>query len=37
MKELLDVLIEMYTISPKRKQLQRREMEDFMRFFCSVY
>ena len=35
MKELLDVLIEMYTISPKRKQLQKREMEDFMRFFVA--
>ena len=35
MDDLLDVLIEMYTISPKRKQLQKREMEDFMRFFVA--
>ena len=35
MDDLLDVIIEMYTISPKRKQLQKREMEDFMRFFVA--
>ena len=35
MKDLIDVLIEMYTISPKRRQLQKREMEDFMRFFVA--
>ena len=35
MKDLIDVLIEMYTISPKRKQLMKREMEDFMRFFVA--
>ena len=35
MNDFIDVLIEMYTISPKRKQLQRREIEDFMRFFVA--
>ena len=35
MKDLIDVLIEMYTISPKRRQLQKREMEDFMRVFVA--
>ena len=35
MEDLFDVLIEMYTISPKRKQLPKREMEDFMRFFVA--
>ena len=35
MDDFLDVIIEMYTISPKRKQLQKREMEDFMRFFVA--
>ena len=35
MEDLIDLLIEMYTISPKRKQLQKREMEDFMRFFVA--
>ena len=35
MEDLVDLLIEMYTISPKRKQLQKREMEDFMRFFAA--
>ena len=35
MKDLIDVLIEMYTISPKRRQLQKREMADFMRFFVA--
>ena len=35
MNEFIDVLIEMYTISPKRKQLPKREMEDFMRFFVA--
>ena len=35
MDDLIDVLIEMYTISPKRKELPKREMEDFMRFFVS--
>ncbi len=35
MNELIDVLIEMYTISPKRKQLPKREIEEFMRFFLG--
>ena len=35
MNDFIDVLIEMYTIKPKRKQLQKREMEDFRRFFAS--
>ena len=35
MNDFIDVIIEMYTISPKRKQLQKREMEDFMRFFAA--
>jgi len=35
MEELIQVLIEMYTISPKRKQLPKREIEDFMRFFAA--
>ena len=35
MNDFIDVLIEMYTISPKRKQLPKREMEDFMRFFVA--
>ena len=35
MDELIDVLIEMYTISPKRKQLPKREIEEFMRFFAA--
>ena len=35
MNELIDVLIEMYTISPKRKQLPQREIEEFMRFFVG--
>ena len=35
MDDFIDVVIEMYTISPKRKQIQKREMEDFRRFFAS--
>ena len=35
MNDFIDVLIEMYTISPRRKQLPKREMEDFMRFFVA--
>ena len=35
MNDFIDVVIEMYTIKPKRKQLQKREMEDFRRFFAS--
>ena len=35
MDDFIDVVIEMYTIKPKRKQLQKREMEDFRRFFAS--
>ena len=35
MNDFIDVVIEMYTIKPKRKQLQKREMEDFRGFFAS--
>ena len=35
MDDFLDVIIEMYTISPKRKQLPQREIEEFMRFFVG--
>jgi len=35
MKDFIDVVIEMYTISPRRKQLPKREIEDFMRFFAA--
>ena len=35
MKKIIDVLIEMYTIKPRRKKLQKKEMEDFYRFFYA--
>jgi len=35
MKDFIDVVIEMYTISARRKQLPKREIEDFMRFFAA--
>jgi hypothetical protein len=35
MNDFIDVVIEMYTISPRRKQLPKREIEDFMRFFAA--
>ena len=35
MKELIDVLIEMYTLKPRIKRLQRKEIEEFCRFFYA--
>ena len=35
MDELIDVLIEMYTLKPRIKRLQRKEMEEFCRFFYA--
>ena len=35
MKELIEVLIEMYTLKPRIKRLQRKEIEEFCRFFYA--
>jgi len=35
MKELIDVLVEMYTLKPRIKRLQKKEMEEFYRFFYA--
>jgi predicted transcriptional regulator len=39
MNELIDNLIKVYALSKKRKQIMKREIEDFMRFynaFCDT-
>jgi len=33
--EIIDTLIELYTAKPKRKQLEKKEIEEFMVFFYS--
>ena len=35
MTEIIDTLIELYTAKPKRKQLEKKEIEEFMVFFYS--
>tara|TARA_Y100001963_G_scaffold60453_1_gene84446 strand:- start:1166 stop:1444 length:279 start_codon:yes stop_codon:yes gene_type:complete len=34
--KFIDILIESYTVKRKRKQLERKEIEEFMRFFFSL-
>jgi len=35
MKELIDTLVEMYTLKTRAKRLQKKEMEEFYRFFYA--
>ena len=36
MNKFIDRLIEDYTSKPKRKQIMKKEIEDFMRFYIAV-
>ena len=35
MKELIDTLVEMSTLKTRAKRLQKKEMEEFYRFFYA--
>jgi len=35
MNKIIDTLIELYTAKPKRRQIIKKEIEEFMRFFYA--